>query len=218
MPAINGRPDIHWQKSSRCEETLREISFDNFNERGLNPLVDELKKHDQNVAAIKATNLPKREDGFQIKSAMLTFESGQKLEIKIKADGSIFQVRLNGKVIPVKNSEDIDEPANLKKAVKEVADRIKQNESAYTKQMARRLKKVKDTGPRASTSVTKRLAETKEALSALQENGKLLDESLAGAKGEVEAKRAELESIRGELDQEIQRGETLRAEIDALAA
>jgi chromosome segregation ATPase len=197
---------------------MKKISFDNFNERGLKPLADELKKHDQNVASIKATNVPKREDGFQIKSAMFTFDSGQKLEIKIKADGSIYQVRLNGKVIPVKNSQDIDEPANLKKAVREVADRIKQNEAAYTKQMARRMKKVKDTGPRASTSVTKRLAETKEVLSALQENSKVLDESLAGARGDVEAKRAELESLRAELEQEIQRGETLRAELEALAA
>lgn len=194
------------------------IGFVNFNERGLKPLADELKKHGQVVADIKASNIPKREDGFQVKSAMLTFESGQKIEIKIKANGSIFQVRLNGKVIPVKNSEDIGESSNLKKAVKEIAGRLKQNEPAYLKRQARRLKKVKTASPKASTSVAKQISEAKEALETLQENGKALDDDLASAKGNVEAKRSELESIRGELQQETQRGETLRAELESLAA
>lgn len=192
------------------------ISFVNFNERGLKPLVAELEKHDQAVASIKATNLPKREDGFQIKSAMLTFESGQKIEIKIKANGSIFQVRLNGKVIPVKNSEDIDEPANLKKAVKEISDRIAQNEPAYMKQREARLKKVKSPGPRVSTSISKRLADQKEAFETLKENGAVLDERLSAEKVGMEAKQNELEKIKSELNQEMQRGDTLRAEIDAM--
>jgi len=194
------------------------ISYVNFNERGLAPLVDELKKHDQVVAGIKATNLPKREDGVAVKSALFTLESGQKLEIKIKANGSIFQVRLNGKVVPVKNSEGIDDPANLKKAVKEMADFVNRNEALYKKQQAKRLKRVKQDSPSASTSVAKRLTESKEKLATLQENAVVLDETSANAKGALDGKRAEMESLRGELDKEIKRGETLRAQIAELEA
>ncbi len=195
---------------------MKQINFVNFNERGLQPLVDELKKHDQEVASIKATNMPKREDGFSVKAALFTLESGQKLEVKIKANGSIFQVRLNGKVIPVKNSEDIDEPANLKKAVKEISDRIKQNEAVYLKQKARRMKREKKTSPSVSASMVKRLAEAKENLEFVQGEAKTVAEDMAQAQGGVEQKRSELEGLRAELAQEIQRGETLRAQIAEL--
>ena len=71
---------------------MKPVTYVNFNERGLKPIVDELaKKHKQNVISVKASNIAKREDGFMLKTAMMTLESGQKIEIKIKANGAIYR-------------------------------------------------------------------------------------------------------------------------------
>ncbi|MFH1984768.1 MAG: hypothetical protein ABIL58_23250 [Pseudomonadota bacterium] len=197
---------------------MQKISYVNFNERGLKPIIDEIeKKHGMKVATVKAPNMPRREDGFSIKTAMINMESGQKLEIKIKANGSIYQVRLNGKVVPVKNSEDVEDPRNLAKAIEEMAGYLRRNASAYEKQKARRAKRVTgDTGPAVSTTVAKQLEAKKADLESLQEAAKELDEQLAAAKGALDTKKNELVALRAELDREIQRGETLRAELKEL--
>lgn len=192
---------------------MNKISFVNFHERGLKPITDALSREGQKVAGVKATNMPKREVGFQIKSAMITLESGQKLEIKIKANGSIFQVRLNGKVVPVKNSEDIDEPANLKKAVKEMAGYIQRNEAAYIKQRNRRLARQKVTPtPKATASIDKQLAEAKENWEFVQaEYNEAIDQGVQ-MKSELNTKRDKLAEIKAEIRQEEERNEALRAE------
>ena len=196
---------------------MKKISFVNFNERGLKPLTDELeRKHQLPAIDIKATNMPKREDGFQIKTATLTFESGQKLVIKIKSNGSIFQVRLNGKVVPVKNSEDIDEPKNLVKAVKEMADFIKRNEARYLKQRDKQANRVKAKPKTVSSSVAKQLSFNKSLLEDLKEENKGLEQDLATVKGEFDGKQASLETLRAELKTEQDRNEALRTEINQL--
>lgn len=199
---------------------MNKISFVNFNSKGLKPLMDELKKkHQLPVLDVAATNMPKREDGFQIKVATLTFESGQKLAIKIKANGSIFQVRLNGKVVPVKNSEDLHLLKNFKAAIKEMADFIKKNEAGYTKQKQKRLKKAVGPGQtpkRASVSVGKQLSLNQSSLKELQGELQELERDLEKGRYGIDHGQTEQARLKGELEAEQRRNESLRAEINEL--
>ena len=196
------------------------IDFDKFDEKGLKPLTSMLKKHELEVAKIDATNRAKRDSGFQIKTATLTFMSGQKLALKIKADGDVFQVRLNGKVLPIKNAEDLDVPANFKKAVAEVAGRILANEPTFAKNRIRRMKRLKENDDQAAKKVTKsaakRLSELKTSFEEMKEESKRLDEDLTAQKSGIGAKQIELSSLNAELEQEEAKNESLRAELAEL--
>ena len=199
---------------------MRKISFVNFNPKGLKPLVDQLKKkHELRVVDVTATNMPKREDGFQIKAATFTFESGQKLAIKIKANGSIFQVRLNGKVVPVKNSEDLHVPKNFKAAVKEMAVFVKKNEAGYTKQKQKRLGKATGSGKKqksVSVSVSKQLYLKKTLLEELEGETQELEGDLEKGRYGIDNGQTTQSSLKGELETEQRRNESLRAEINEL--
>jgi hypothetical protein len=197
---------------------MKTIGFVNFNPKGLKPLTDELeKKHKLPVVDVKAPNMPKREDGFQVKTATFTFESGQKMVLKIKANGTIFQVRLNGKVIPVKNSEDLHVPQNFKKAVKEMANFVKKNEPAYTKQKAKRLNKAVGPKPkRVSASVAKQLSFKKSLLEDLKAEATELGQELTEQKGVADTKTSNLEALKAELKTEQDRNEALQTEYNQL--
>jgi hypothetical protein len=199
---------------------MNKISFVNFNPKGLKPLVDQFKKnYELPVADIAATNMPKREDGFQIKAATLTFESGQKLAIKIKANGSIFQVRLNGKVVPIKNSEDLHVPKNFKAAIKEMADFIKKNEAGYAKQKQKRLGKDTGAGKKqrsVSVSVSKQLYLKKTLLEELKGETQGLEQDLEKGRYGIGEGQTTQSSLKGELEAEQRRNESLRAEINEL--
>lgn len=195
---------------------MNKISYVNFNEAGLKPIIDGLRRRKQKVVSVKATNIPKREDGFLVKTAMLAFESGQKLEIKIKANGSIFQVRLNGKVVPVKNSDDLQEPRNLAAAIKEMAGYIDRNEAIYQKRQEAAAKRVVKKKDRAATSAKKRLEMMQSSFEEMTETGKGLEQDLAEAKGEADKKGGELASLNAELEKELSRNEALSAELNEL--
>jgi len=104
------------------------INFDKFDKAGLKPVLKKFETAGVPVEDVEATNKGKRESGFLVKTATLVFASGQKLVVKAKAGGGIFQVKLNGKVMPIKAVDDIG------KAVDEVTAYVKANEPAFLKQ------------------------------------------------------------------------------------
>ena len=199
---------------------MKPVTYVNFNERGLQPIVDELdKKHQQKVVGIKAPNMAKREDGFMLKTAMFTFESGQKLEIKIKANGSIYQAKLNSKVIPVKNSEQVDDPTNLAKAIAEVAGYIKRNEPNYLKQQRRRAaRKIKDSepSPRASSSTKKQLAEAKSTFEDVKQTLADTEQDIAEVQSTIGERQTELNELQSELATLTEKNNALKAELAEL--
>lgn len=114
-----------------------DIDFKRFNEAGLKPVIKKFEQAKLPVKEVVGTNKPKRESGFLTKMVTFVFDSGQKLVVKAKAGGSIYQAKLNGRVLPIKHVDDID------KAVKEVVTHVKHNEKAYLKRKANQLKKQK---------------------------------------------------------------------------
>ena len=94
-------------------------------ESSLKPIAKNFDKWQCTVASITATNKAKRESAFLIKDFTFVFKDGQKLLIRVKADGTVFQPKLNNKVVPIRHVDDID------KAVIELVDYVQGNAKAY---------------------------------------------------------------------------------------
>lgn len=190
------------------------IDFKNFNKKGLKKVVDAFEKQALPVAEVAATNRPKRESGFQTKAATLHFESGQKLLLKAKSNGSIFQVKLNNKAIPIKHVDD------LNKAVKEVISFVKKNEPKFLKAKKKREERAKGHIPKppkpATTSAKKQLDQVSQTLGAIKDEISGIEKEVETSAGNVQAKTANLETLRLRLEEENQESETLQAELDAL--
>ena len=186
------------------------LDFDKFNAQGLRSLVRAVEKYGSKVTDIAANNVAKRESGFPVKTATLTMDSGQKVQIKIKADGGIFQVRLNNRVLPVKN---IDDP---QRAVLEVVDRVQQNERAYQRQKERAKRTKPVPTNKIRTSTLEQIENTTQTLDAVKANNDDLTAQLEPTKKAMTNKSDRLAMLRGDLDYEQKRNGDLRAELQRL--
>lgn len=113
------------------------------------------------VADTKAT----RASGFQTKAITIYFDDGQKVEIRVKKEGDIFQVKLNATVLPVSNV------GNLNKAVAEIAKKIISNNPAWVKAQRRKQGRAKvsqdDIKPRPISRI-KKIEETESEVMELE--------------------------------------------------
>jgi vacuolar-type H+-ATPase subunit I/STV1 len=190
------------------------IDFDKFNEAGLKDILKQFGKADLPVEKVDATNKAKREMGFLVKSATFNFESGQKLLLKAKAGGSIFQVRLNGKVIPIKNADD------LEKGVKEVVQYVKKNEVTYLKQRAKRieaLQKVKIKLPKnktGSVSIERQIESYNSSLDQLKISNDAIGGQIEEANNVAINYQSKIEALNKELSQILDSIELLRSQIN----
>ncbi len=189
------------------------IDFDKFNKVGLKPILEKFEKEGLPVAGVEADNKAKRESGFQVKSATINFESGQKLLVKTKAGGSIFQVKLNNKVLAIKNVDDLD------KAIQEVIDYAKENEKNYQKQREKQLARQKVNVPKitpANASVAEQITQYQATL----DETRAADEDLSTQVTDVENTNAEKGStvsvLENELNGLVAAGEALQNEYDQL--
>jgi flagellar biosynthesis chaperone FliJ len=185
------------------------INFDKFNKVGLKAVLDKFNKADLPVADVVADNKAKRESGFQVKTAAINFESGQKLIVKAKAGGSIFQVKLNNKVLPIKHVEDLD------KAVDEVISYVKENEKNYEKQLARQKVKV-PTIKVANASVAEQITQyqtTVDETTAANEELKVQVDAAVTVRAPKDAEAATLETELKDLETA---GEALQKKYDQL--
>lgn len=189
------------------------VSYVNFYEKALDPIVKAFVQNKLPVESVKATNIAKRENGISVKEAIVTFESGQKLSFKIKADGTVFQYKLNGKVLAVKEQFDFDV------AFKEVVKLVKQNEDTYAAQKAKRAdnainRLAKTTITRAGASsiqakldiATATLKEKQDARLSIQTESADIGMKLGTKQTELKAlqdRTAELETEIQALDKEI---------------
>lgn len=104
------------------------IDFNKFDKKGMKKVLDLFDKAALPISDVEADNKAKREAGYSIKQATITFESGQVLLLKIKAEGSLYQAKLNGKVLAIKNYIKPDS------FMDEVIGYAKDNEPNYLKQ------------------------------------------------------------------------------------
>lgn len=84
-------------------------------------------------AQVEIDPSPKRKSGISYKTIVLVFSSSsQTVSLGVKKTGDIFEVKLNGKPLPIKNQD------NQKAAIKEISDAVTKNAPRWQKVLQRR--------------------------------------------------------------------------------
>jgi uncharacterized protein (DUF3084 family) len=186
------------------------LNFDRMTESGLKPLTKKLEGHGLKITDIKATNRPKRESGFLTKAAMFEFDTGQKLMVRVKADGTVFQVKLNNRVIPIRHVDDMG------KAVKEIVDAVQDNARAFVKARERRLAKKKlqiDKPAPIRTTRKEKIEQQEAALKELQSEADGIQERISATTTTLSEKTGRVEELQAELQTLQERGTTLEQQL-----
>ena len=168
------------------------IDFDNFTENdGLKGIVAAFAKKGAPVLSVDAdkNQKPKREAGQLTKKAVFHFEDAQSVTIKVNSHGAVYQVMLNSKKVPVKNTQSIS------KAVEEICAMLAKNSASFQKALAKKALKAVSAPSRAraaTTSIQSQLTSETERSKGLQA---LVDEK----RSEVEKEQKELERLSEEI-------------------
>ncbi|WP_268810123.1 hypothetical protein [Vibrio parahaemolyticus] len=192
------------------------LSFDyaQFNEKGLKKVIDEFKRQDLQVTSVEADNKAKRQSGVQTKKATLHFADGQKLMLQATAQGAIFQVRLNTRVIPIKHVDD------LKKAVAEIAGKVSENSKQFQKTLKKRTSRAssasKDSTSRAKTSLKAQIALAKSDHQELESSVQEKRQQKQTLEEALPVKEQRKSDISAQITQEYSVSEQLEAELKQL--
>lgn len=108
----------------------------------------------------------KRENGISYRQIYLVFADSQQVVLRVKHTGDVFQVRLNKKIIPLKEQDDI------RRAIAEVIKAVNQNATRFQRALQRK----KIALPKGMKSTVKReeiiLTEEEEKLDKLIEEAR----------------------------------------------
>lgn len=177
------------------------FSFDDLSDK--NKVVQSVKKQFESLnLSVSSVDVPqriKRTAGISYREVSMTFVDSQTVTLRIKKTGDIFEVRLNGKAIPIRNQDD------QKKGLKEIADAVIKNQSAFQRKLARIAIKVPTKGMRSTVSVVERQAsKIEEMKSAIEEYRKKTEELRAkrdADKAEADRKESALLSLDNQAQQ-----------------
>lgn len=144
-----------------------------------------------------------------LKDAVFIFDDGQKMLVRVKSDGTVFQVKLNNKVVPIKNVDDMD------KAVVEMVDYVQDNAKAYERAKIQREKrrKLNIQPPRVVTTRQEKIAAAKQSLSELSSANSELEKQNDELSISIAGKQAQWDSLYKELEQETAITKELEREI-----
>ena len=149
--------------------------------KSLKKLADAFTKAGPEVISQDVDPKVKRTAGITYREASLTFADSQKVTLAIKQTGDVYQVKVNGAVLPLKNPDD------HAKAIAEVVKALDAGRAKFQAKQAR----VKVTLPEGTKSKVSDTAE--KGKSRLQE----LDEQIAKATKERDGLKAELDGGAG---------------------
>lgn len=113
------------------------FDFDKFDEAGLAPVKEAFEKAGMKVIDLEASNKATRMSGHATKLATFYFADGQRIALRIKGDGSVFQVQMNGRAIPIQAVD------NLTGAVDEMARFLNSNSAAWIRAQRTKQKKTR---------------------------------------------------------------------------
>lgn len=120
-----------------------------------------------NVVAQDVSTQVKRTSGISFRSMVLTFADSQKVELRIKQTGDIFQVLLNAKLIPIKNQDD------QIKAVSEIVGMMDSSRTKFQAKLAKTLvklpPKIRTAAPKIMAVLTEKRDSLKEAIAMVRE-------------------------------------------------
>lgn len=84
-----------------------------------------------NVVSTEVAATTSRRSGITFRNVSFTFADGQLVQLSVKSTGDVFEVRINGKPVPLKNQDD------HAKAVAEIAARMDTGRSAFQKALTK---------------------------------------------------------------------------------
>lgn len=154
------------------------ITFDDLKpgSKAVKKLVQAFTRAGSPVATTDTDGKARRTAGVSYRELAMTFTDNQKAVFSIKQSGDIYQVKLNGSVVPLKNQSD------QVKAVGEIVQMLDAGRAKFQAKMAR----VKVAMPKGIKTAAPKL-EVK-----LQEESARLDARIAEAQARVNELRAEL--------------------------
>lgn len=127
-----------------------------------------------NVISTDVSPSPKRSSGVSYREMTLTMNDSQKVTLRVKQSGDIFQVLLNGSVMPIRSQDD------HVTAIGEIAKALDVGRSKFQKKLARALVKLPPSVRTAAPRMESALVEKRDALK----------EAIADVRAEIEALRA----------------------------
>lgn len=149
------------------------LDFAQVNEKGLKPFTDALAKEGLTVENVASSNRVSKQNGMQVKTAVLRFQDQQELKVSVNDSGDLVSFKLNGKAIPVQHAD------TLAKVASALAPTVKRNSQKFTDGLAKKAKRVIDTSDNraAVKSNVQRLKEARERRDTLAAGVKTLTSS-----------------------------------------
>ena len=171
------------------------FDFDNL-QKEVKKLQSRFEKNGLVVTDAVADEKSKRLSGFQTKGMTVFFSDGQKVELRVKKGGDVFQVKLNSTIIPVRNVGDLD------KAVAEIALKVDGNSPKWLKAQRRKQQAQKvdssDIKPRPISRKAK-IETMQSSIAELQQIKAGLDEEQSQLKQQADERKATIEQLEQQL-------------------
>lgn len=187
------------------------LDFEKLTEKSLQPILKRFQKVGYPVSKVDAPNKGKRESGFLIKNFTLTFEDEQQILVRVKAGGTIYQVKLNNRVVPIRHVDDME------KAINEICDLMYDNAKAFARAKAQReRRKIKPPAPAITTTRKEKLEKTKADLEMISQNNADMEKQLAESNSLIADNRTKLEDAERSLAAEKAKTANLEAQIAQL--
>lgn len=192
------------------------FDFARFDVEGIKPIKDAFEKAGLTVVDVEASNKAARRSGYQVKQATFYFGDGQRVVMMLKNDGDgygdIYQVKLNSRVVPVKNVDDMD------KAVAEIAAMAGANSASFVKAARRKAEKqsvdegdLEGNKPRKPVTAAARLEAATAEIAELESIVAEQEARRAELAAQVEAARQQYETDMAELNRLIEENDQLEA-------
>lgn len=136
------------------------FSFEDFSskDKASKAVVRHFARAGASVVQTDASGSIRRSSGVSYRELALAFADSQQVVLRIKQTGDIFQVLLNGKVLPIRNQDDHS------KAIAEVVKAMDSGRTAFQKKLARAKVKLPPSIKTAAPKMEQALAEKRDAL------------------------------------------------------
>ena len=192
------------------------FDFARFDVEGVKPIKDAFEKAGLTVVDVEASNKAARRSGYQVKQATFFFGDGQRVVMMLKNDGDgygdIYQVKLNSRVVPVKNVDDMD------KAVAEIAAMAGSNSASFVKAARRKAEKqsvdesdLEGNKTRKPVTAAAKLEAASTEIAELEAIAAEQEARRAELAAQVEAARQQYETDMAELNRLIEENDQLEA-------
>ena len=192
------------------------FDFARFDVEGVKPIKDAFEKAGLTVVDVEASNKAARRSGYQVKQATFFFGDGQRVVMMLKNDGDgqgdIYQVKLNSRVVPVKNVDDMD------KAVAEIAAMAGANSASFVKAARRKAEKqsvdesdLEGNKTRKPVTAAAKLEAASTEIAELEAIAAEQEARRAELAAQVEAARQQYETDMAELNRLIEENDQLEA-------